>query len=165
MSCEHAKTVPWADCHSCEECGEDGICDSCLFGFDRVVEDGSDDWVPPLHRCPETIKVCSRCLDEQEVPLIWTFAFNGAEYWCPKCGDSTGMLGGGEKVPWSKKLHQRLKNYQDYTRPYLRAHGALVCSELYWNGEYVRPRDLPKEELDRLMDVCTNGWKPGLTIL
>ena len=40
------------------------------------------------------MKICDRH-DEYEVPLIWTFAFSGCEYWCPYCGNKGGMMGTG----------------------------------------------------------------------
>ena len=38
------------------------------------------------------IRVCSTC----QTPLIWTFAFTGAERYCINCGTTGGMLGFGD---------------------------------------------------------------------
>ena len=49
------------------------------------------------------IAICRYC----KTPLIWTFAFIGAEYYCISCGSCTGMIGGADKVdetPELKKL-------------------------------------------------------------
>lgn len=37
------------------------------------------------------------CSNHQEypTPLIFTFSFISAEYWCPYCGRKTGMFDGG----------------------------------------------------------------------
>lgn len=45
------------------------------------------------------IKIC-----ECGTPLIWTFAFAYAEYYCLNCGFSGGMLGSGKCVPATKEL-------------------------------------------------------------
>lgn len=163
MSCEHAKTVPFSECGSCEDCGEEGLCDACRWG-QNLGEEKS--YIAPLHKCPEDIRVCEVCLIyDHEVPLIWTFAFNGAEYWCPKCGKSSGMLGAGHRIPFSAKLYHRRNNYERFTRHYLSAWGSLNCSKLYWDGKLISPRDLPKEEIERLVQVTKEGWKPGMVLL
>ena len=46
------------------------------------------------------IKICHNC----GFPLLWTFLYNGTEYYCLKCGGSTGMLGGGKDVKETKEL-------------------------------------------------------------
>jgi len=48
------------------------------------------------------IRICDR--HEKQVPLIWTFAFPGSEYWCPYCGGNFGMLGAGEMVESTMSL-------------------------------------------------------------
>ena len=52
------------------------------------------------------IKVCSNC----EIPLIWTFHFPGAEYFCINCGYLSGMLGAGENVDETPELKNQLKH-------------------------------------------------------
>lgn len=41
------------------------------------------------------------------VPLLFTFKFPGAEYWCPVCGANWGVLGAGVKVPFTNALEAR----------------------------------------------------------
>lgn len=66
----------------------------------------------------DTMKVCS-CHEEQ-VPLIWTFKFDGKEYWCPACGYTSGMFGAGENVPQTPELLASLKEWTEKALPYLR---------------------------------------------
>lgn len=81
------------------------------------------------------IKICSRHQDKEETPLIWTFAFNGAEYWCPACGCNEGMMGAGDNIAWTKILQNRGDKYKKKSRPFLNARSALVCSSMRINGE------------------------------
>ena len=60
----------------------------------------------------ETIKICDR--HDYQMPLIWTFAFNSTEYWCPYCGRKEGMLGAGEDVPFTWKLWNRYIKYKRF---------------------------------------------------
>lgn len=164
MSCEHAKTTPWTKCSDCSKCGEDGLCDLCRFGN---TEAPAEEYHGPLHKCPDTIRVCEACLflgAKREIPLIFTFAFNGFEYWCPYCGNKSDMFG-GEEVPWSEKLYNRRHRYKENFKPYLMANSSLNCSQLMWDGEWIAPNALPVPELDRLRDLVETAWKPGVIIL
>ena len=49
------------------------------------------------------MKICSNHRD-YEVPLIYTFAWNYNEYWCPYCGCHEGMMGAGEEVEETEEL-------------------------------------------------------------
>ena len=69
----------------------------------------------------EIIKICRNHQDKEKTPLIFTFAFPGAEYWCPSCGSNEGMLGAGEDVEITNKLKNRLKKYKKESRPFLSA--------------------------------------------
>lgn len=46
------------------------------------------------------IMVCNNC----DMPLIWTFAWSGAEYYCMSCGALGGMLGAGHRVELTDDL-------------------------------------------------------------
>lgn len=48
----------------------------------------------------KTISVCNNC----EKPVVWTFAFDGAEYYCLLCAGSTGMFGGKKEVKSTSEL-------------------------------------------------------------
>jgi hypothetical protein len=73
----------------------------------------------------DEIKVCDCGDDDILTPLLWTFKFPGAEYWCPRCGYTAGMLGAGINVPvtyalkrskvaWRQKAEDFLTNSGDY---------------------------------------------------
>lgn len=57
----------------------------------------------------DEIKICAN--HKNQVPLIFTFRFPGAEYWCPYCGYQSGILGAGinVKIPDTDLLEQREK--------------------------------------------------------
>lgn len=65
------------------------------------------------------MKICS--MHTYHVPLIWTFAFRGAEWWCPYCGYTGGMLGAGRNVKITRKLTDRLEKYKEMSKEYLHA--------------------------------------------
>ena len=98
------------------------------------------------------IKICARHQDYQ-VPLIYTFAFIHAEYWCPYCGFSGGMFGSGIMVNESPKLIKRKKAYEESTKEYCYAQGTTYCSETKWKGKFIKPEELPQEEKERLAKI------------
>ena len=59
------------------------------------------------------IKICGNH-EDYPVPLIWTFAFNGSEYWCPYCGFNGGMFGTGKNVESTKGLKNRLELFEAF---------------------------------------------------
>lgn len=103
------------------------------------------------------IRICSNH-PEYEVPLIWTFAFPYAEYWCPYCGAKYGMLGAGKLVPLIDELEQRHKQYKAFSDEFLHANGVQVCVSTLWEGERIKPERLPQHEKDRLQKVISD-WK------
>ncbi len=92
----------------------------------------------------DEIRICSGH-QEYPTPLIWTFAFNGAEYWCPACGITEGMLGAGELVPWTWKLHHRHLRYLKRSKRFLRAKGVLICARFKYKGQWIEPEKMPNE--------------------
>lgn len=66
----------------------------------------------------DQIKVCTNH-EEYLVPLIWTFRFHGAEYWCPYCGYQSGMFGAGTIVSASEDLKQRHDLFFKKATPFL----------------------------------------------
>ena len=104
------------------------------------------------------MRICSYHQD-YETPLIWTYAFRGAEYWCPYCGFSGGMLGSGDAIEETEELKKRLEIYEKLSEDYLHAHGTTYCIETMWKGERVKLGDLPEEEKQRLAKIREEGWK------
>lgn len=110
----------------------------------------------------EKIKICDR--HNYKVPLIYTFAFNGAEYWCPYCGVSEGMLGAGkniEVIPSEfEKLTGRKQIYIDTSQNYLDANGFLVCSARKFNGIKIERKDFSPNMIDEVRKyIKENKWK------
>jgi hypothetical protein len=103
------------------------------------------------------IKVCG-CDDEHQVPLIWTFAFNGAEYWCPFCGNNYGMMGAGEAVPITKEIFERGEKYKEFSKEFLDAKSTTICESLMFEGKRISPEELPNKEKERMLKVI-NDWK------
>ena len=98
-----------------------------------------------------------------EVPLISTFAFSGAEYWCPFCGQASGMFG-GKTVESTPELEQRLIKYKEESKEYLGALSTRACSSLMFEGKRISPDELPQEEKDRIKAIIDKGWKRGIFI-
>ena len=63
------------------------------------------------------IKICD-CHTER-VPLLWTFKFRGAEYWCPACGYTSGMFGAGKNVKATEALLKKHEELKEETKAYL----------------------------------------------
>ena len=62
------------------------------------------------------IKVCG-C--DNKTPLIWTFKFHGKEFWCPRCGYTSGMFGAGRNIPSTPELEQSRIDWEEKAKPYL----------------------------------------------
>jgi hypothetical protein len=90
--------------------------------------------------CPEHEKI---------IPLISTFAFRGAELWCPYCGYTDGMFG-GKAIDNSPELEKCLKEWKDKSQSFLGAIATKTCSEMEWQGKRIKPADLPVEEKERI---------------
>lgn len=97
------------------------------------------------------MKICGN--HEKQVPLISTYAFNGAEFWCPYCGYTGGFLGAGVKVETTKELVDLHTHYVELSKGFLHAKSVGICSSTLFNGERMDPRDLPDEEKARLAKV------------
>ena len=82
----------------------------------------------------DEIKICGR--HEKKVPLIWTFKFPGAEYWCPYCGYTSGMLGAGinVKIPGTDLLQQK-QYWEEKSKKYLSGEAKK------WKYEYKEGED------------------------
>jgi len=60
------------------------------------------------------------------------------------------MMGGGDAIDVTDELQTRHDAYETAAGEYLHACGVAVCSETKWEGEYIKPHELPDEEKDRL---------------
>ena len=106
----------------------------------------------------ELSKSISICYGHEEyvTPLVHTYAFNGAEYWCPYCGQIYGMMS-TERIDNTKQLQKRKDQYTKYTNrgdeAFLHAKGILVCISTMWKGKRVKPEELPKTENKRLEKI------------
>jgi len=102
------------------------------------------------------------CNSHQEYPvaLIQTFAFRGAEFWCPYCGTISGHFDGNQtahdRLP---SIEERARLFAEATRPYLNAKSKLACAFLEWEGKRITPDKLPEAEKKRLNEIVTKGWQ------
>jgi hypothetical protein len=95
------------------------------------------------------IKICDNYdHGNYKVPFIGTFAFNGAEYWCPYCGKTAGMFGSGERVDETELLAGRHAIYEAHSSLFLRCKGILVCSGLTYKKKEIRRDEIPELVFD-----------------
>lgn len=106
-----------------------------------------------------TIDICPNHQDYQ-VPLIATFAFRGAECWCPHCGYTTGMFGNYEEVESTPELEERAKKFEKISKDFLYAMRVRSCRKMTWQGEMITPDELPQEEKDRIEKI-KKEWEYG----
>lgn len=64
----------------------------------------------------DQIKVCN-C--DKQTPLLFTFKFQGAEYWCPRCGYTSGMFGAGINIACTPELEKSLKDWREKAKKFL----------------------------------------------
>lgn len=105
----------------------------------------------------QTILICDNHYEDYQVPLIYTFAFIGAEYWCPFCGYVGGMFGSVKRVPVTEKLIGRRSIYKEYAKAMLSACGSLVCCGMELNKGMIEPKDYP-EEMEKELDEMAGSW-------
>lgn len=103
----------------------------------------------------EEIKICTNHQD-YKTPLIWTFAFPGAEYWCPVCGQSSGMLGAGINVEATPELKARTEAHLKEARGYLEAIYERTCDSMEYEGKRITFAELPEHEKQRGKEVIDN---------
>ena len=104
------------------------------------------------------VRCCNR--HEENVKLVWTFAFNGYEYWCPYCGANYGMLGAGEIRELTFSEMREMVKYRTIGKDYIDAIDSFNCDELKFNGKWIKPEDLPEEENERLQLIIDNWVYP-----
>ncbi len=105
-----------------------------------------------------TIRVCEDHQHEKIVPLISTMAFNGAEYWCPYCGYTGGVMGAGERVEETPELTKTLREYKEKSKGFLHAKSCQVCISLLHEGERISPEDLPESEKEKNREAIANWF-------
>lgn len=94
----------------------------------------------------------------KKVPLIYTYAFPGSEYWCPYCGFNCGMFDCEKYEDESDALLKELEFWKEKSMAFLGAKSTIVCSSTMWEGKRISPLELPQEERDRLWNII-NAWK------
>lgn len=105
----------------------------------------------------EKIRVCESHQDELIMPLIGTYVFHGAEYWCPYCGYTGGMMGAGERVEETTELTDRLEEYKEKSSEFRKAMAHRAASSFLYKGERITPSQLPEHEKEK--DTTTiNAW-------
>lgn len=100
----------------------------------------------------EMIRICKNH-QGYKVPLIYTFAFNKSEFWCPYCGFNGGFFGSGKQVESTARLRNRYRRFKKASKDFLEARSIKICSSTMWEGKRISPKDLPQEEKDRIEKV------------
>jgi hypothetical protein len=103
------------------------------------------------------IKICSNH-QEYKVPLIWTFAFIGAEYWCPYCGYTSGMFGAGVNVKSTLPLRRKLKKYEALSNKFLPAYGSTHAISMMYNKVRYTQEALPEAARIKFKKIV-DKWK------
>lgn len=93
------------------------------------------------------MKICGKH-PERPTPLIWTFAFQGAECWCPYCGYRGGMFNGCPSVKATDALRVVAAEDEARAKPFLTAVASLSCGRLLFESGWVTPADLPPEQIE-----------------
>lgn len=107
----------------------------------------------------ETILICENH-QYYKVPLIWTFVFPGAEYWCPYCDYIGGMLGAGDEVKATKHLLKKREKYENLVAPYLRAEASFSAIRFKYNNIMYERGTLPEHAKKKFAKIC-DEWKTG----
>ena len=105
-----------------------------------------------------TMKVCDNGIHQRQVPLIWTFAFMGCEYWCPVCGMAGGMFGTGKLVPITPDLDECLHDLETRSAEYLRARGKLIADRVEVDGVMVHRTEVPNHVYEAARKVV-DSWE------
>lgn len=106
--------------------------------------------------------ICQRCkYDDKIIPLISTMVFPGAEFWCPYCGNSTGMRGRVASTKVTKSLQCVHDIYRAHANRYLGAKGDLSCSAKEIDNKRVNREDFPAEMIKGAKAIVAEGWVTG----
>ena len=109
------------------------------------------------------IKICS-C----GAPILFTFLYNGAEYFCMNCHSSEGMLGAGKNVDSTIELRAESKVVNKVfksLRPFLIGDGCFQrtgCKKCKGTGEYhtqhLTKREKTENQIAEKMLNQLNGY-------
>jgi len=106
----------------------------------------------------DEIRVCPNHKSQEKVPLVFTMAFPGKEYWCPGCGYTHGMLGAGDIVKRTKEIDEKEDYWENVGKDYLSAKSAKSCESLMHEGNRMTYDELPQNEKERLQTI-EDEWK------
>lgn len=99
------------------------------------------------------ISVCPNHQDTRLTPLLYTFVFPGAEYWCSWCGYKCGMFS-NTTVPVTDDLELIAETDRESAQEYLRSRGVLTASKIRLDDDtWVKPANAPPEFLERMKKV------------
>lgn len=98
---------------------------------------------------------------ESQTPLIWTFAFNGYEYWCPFCFKTFGMLDSHIDVPRTESLEKKYSFYKDKTKKYLNAKATMICCGKNIKGKFVARKDFTRSRITRCKNIISHFEEAG----
>ncbi len=98
------------------------------------------------------IRVCPE--HKKQVPLIFTFAFPGANYWCPHCGNTMRVPTKDCEKELTETLQKRREANLENTKEFLKAAQMLNSKKpILFGGRSIKPEDLPETEKKRLQEV------------
>lgn len=110
----------------------------------------SEERKPKINVCPKH--------PENQVAMLSTMAFRGAEFWCPYCGHLEGMFGGMIEVDLTEELKKETIAWKEKTKAFLNALSTFTCSKLEWEGKMISPTDLPEAEIIKQKNIVRD-WK------
>jgi len=91
-------------------------------------------------------------------PVISTFSFSGAEYWCWSCGKTEGMFCGLDTREITSDELQELKLKKEQAIKFLRARGVKYGVAMRKiKGEFLLYDQLP-EEVIKEIDKDADSW-------
>lgn len=98
------------------------------------------------------IRVCTE--HKKQVPLIFTMAFPGFNYWCPECGITLKAPDDKSKVPLTATLTKRRDDNLEKTKEFLQASNVMNTDKrIMFGAMRVKKEDLPQSETDRLQKI------------
>jgi len=93
-----------------------------------------------------------------DTQLIWTFAFQYKEFWCPACGATYGMMGAGRNAKWNWRIHNQYVKDIKNSRKFLDANSTLNCTYFMYKGQKIKPAEMPRK-LRKYFECESKKWK------